>query len=436
MITSVIHKRLDQSLLNDTEEFSSLMALKGLEELKITMQLEAKSEGQEKMFIRVLSVDGQELAATDMSSWGNVDIEKSIFRQLRSGKSSYVFTTTLPLKHQHKTRILYKMIEKDKILQMGLSLEDDELFFEVLREKFILVMAIIMIFAIISGWFMAKRALRGVEEITHTAEEIAKGEIQRRVLLKDRGEEINKLSRTFNNMLDRISTLLTSMKEMTDNVAHDLRSPITRIRGIAEMALTSGRSTDDYINMAVNTIEECDRLLGMINTMLDITEIEAGAGKLFIDNIDIAGIVKDACELFQPIAEDKSITLSCTVPEICYVNGDLQKLQRMTANILDNALKFTPSGGMVRVTVNGNEEESVIAIEDTGSGISEIDLPYIFHRFYRCDKSRSQTGSGLGLSLSMAIAKAHGGNITAASSSKGTTFTITIPTKALPQVNC
>ena len=133
--------------------------------------------------------------------------------------------------------------------------------------------------------------------------------------MKERGDEIDQLAMTFNQMLDRIQTLVTEIKEMSDNIAHDLRSPITRIRGIAEVTLTDGKSMDEYENMAASTIEECDRLLDMINTMLMISKTESGVDKLSIEEIDLAGLVLEACELFEPTAEDKRVTLSCDVPK-------------------------------------------------------------------------------------------------------------------------
>ena len=170
----------------------------------------------------------------------------------------------------------------------------------------------------------------------------------------------------------------------------------------------------------------------MINTMLDITEIEAGAEKFTIKIVNIAELVRDACELFHPMAEDKGITISTNVPETCYVNGDIQRLQRMIANLVDNALKYTYVQETVSIVLNVDDEQIILTVSDTGIGISETDLPHIFKRFYRCDQSRSQPGSGLGLSLSRAIARAHGGDITAASSfEKGSTFTVTLPKAAL-----
>jgi signal transduction histidine kinase len=272
----------------------------------------------------------------------------------------------------------------------------------------------------------------GVEEVTQTAEDISAGDIERRVPLKSRGTEIDSLATTFNDMLDRIHGLMHGMREMTDNIAHDLRSPITRIRGVAEMALTSGESMDEYENMAANTIEESDRLLAMIETMLDISELEAGAGNLARAEVDITRVVEEACELFQPAAEDKGIAVVVEVSTGALVYGDIQRLQRMVANLLDNAIKYTPPAGTVTVSADGAESAVFLEVKDTGIGISGEDFSNIFERFYRCDPSRSDAGVGLGLSLVMAIARSHGGDVAVTSSpGKGTTFTVSLPRKTL-----
>jgi signal transduction histidine kinase len=166
----------------------------------------------------------------------------------------------------------------------------------------------------------------------------------------------------------------------------------------------------------------------MINTMLDITEVEAGVGKLVMKEVDITRLVKEACELFQPVAEDKDITLICDAPPGCFVKGDIQRLQRLVANLLDNALKYTLSGGKVTITLSTDAGKAIITVIDTGIGISEKELPRIFERFYRGDRSRTQTGTGLGLSLARAVASAHGGSVTVSSTpGAGSTFTITLP---------
>ncbi|MBW2119338.1 MAG: HAMP domain-containing histidine kinase [Deltaproteobacteria bacterium] len=196
------------------------------------------------------------------------------------------------------------------------------------------------------------------------------------------------------------------------------------------MTLITSKSMDEYKAMATDTIEECNRLLEMVNTMLEISEAEAGAIKLTMEKIDMAGIVLDACELFQPAATEKGLMLTSGISNTdnYFIYGDIQRLQRMVANLLDNALKYTPSGGTVTASVTLNEGQVVMSVSDTGIGISKDDLPHIFTRFYRCDQSRSQAGIGLGLSLAQAIARAHSGNISATSNpGQGTKFTVTLP---------
>jgi heavy metal sensor kinase len=289
-------------------------------------------------------------------------------------------------------------------------------------------MTLLIVVAAGVGWIMARRAVSGVEAITRTAQKISGGTLDERVPVKARGDEIDQLATTFNHMLDRIQTLLTEIKEISDNIAHDLRSPITRIRGIAEVTLTTGKSLNDYENMAASTIEECDRLLGTINTMLMISKTESGVDKLSHEEIHLTVLVREACELFRPIAEDKGVSLSCDVPKPIHFIGDTQMIQRMISNLLDNAIKYTPSGGSVTAFINENDTHVVVSVKDTGCGISPNELPRIFERFYRCDQSRSQSGIGLGLSLARSIARAHGGDITATSlPNQGSTFTVNLP---------
>ena len=215
---------------------------------------------------------------------------------------------------------------------------------------------------------------------------------------------------------------------MSDNIAHDLRSPLATIRGVAEMALTTSTTEEEHKAMAGSMLEECDRLLGMINAMLDIAEAESGAGEIKLEEVDLVGVVQRACDLFEAIAEDNRVTIAAELPESCVVYGETRKLQRMVANLLDNALKFTPPEGHVTVSLKANNGQVAIAVSDTGIGISEDDLPHVFKRFYRCDNSRAQHGTGLGLSLVKAIAGSLGGSVNVESyPGKGSTFTVILP---------
>jgi heavy metal sensor kinase len=427
LITSGLNERTDQALLAEVSELSSHLALKGLDVVELDIVQDAQSSGVDRMFLRVLSLDGEELVSSNMTSWTNVAIKREALERLTNGES-HVFETLAIPQLPHKVRILYGIIGPDKLVQIGRSLEDNELFMEAFRERFVFLMTALIIFGGLIGWFMARRALQGVEEVAQTAEDISKGAFERRVPFKARGAEIDRLATTFNEMLDRIHALICGMREISDNIAHDLRSPITRIRGVAEMTLTSGKSMGEYESMAANTIEECDRLLEMIETMLAISELEAGAGDLAMEEVDMAGVVEDACDLFQPLAEDKDLTIVTEVVTDSFVRGDTQKLQRLVANLLDNAIKYTESEGTIKVSLDGDASKVLLSVEDTGNGISEDDLANIFERFYRCDPSRSEAGVGLGLSLVMAIARSHGGEVGVTSyPGKGSTFSVSLP---------
>ncbi|MBE0557736.1 MAG: HAMP domain-containing histidine kinase, partial [Proteobacteria bacterium] len=175
-------------------------------------------------------------------------------------------------------------------------------------------------------------------------------------------------------------------------------------------------------------IEECDRLLDMINTMLMISKTEAGVDRPACEKLDLAALVREACELFGTTAEDRGLKMTCSLPDRCDLRGDARMIRRLIANLLDNALKYTPAGGAVNVSVAKTRQNVLLTVQDTGIGIPPGDLPRIFERFYRGDQSRSQAGIGLGLSLARALARAHGGEITVTSHpDEGSTFTVTLP---------
>ena len=428
LITSVLQEQTDQELLAQAQRFSTLLAGDGIGTVNNSAVIEAQAAGEKKVFFRLLNLTGEVFSSSNMSYWKDINVDVGAIEKLLRGSGPILETITIP-NRSDEVRILYAMLSPTVIVQVGQAMESQARLLDAFKRIFIITMSFLILLAAGVGWFMARRAVSGIEAVTHTAQKISGGSLQERVPVKPRGDEIDQLATTFNQMVDRIQTLLTEIKEMSDNIAHDLRSPVTRIRGTAEVTLTTAKSLGDYENMAASTIEDCDRLLDMINTMLLISKTEAGVEKPSREEVDIAALIRQACEIFQPIAEDKNVRLSHRAAEKTLIFGDTRMLQRMLSNILDNGVKYTPSGGKIKVSLTESESRDlVISVNDTGVGISKADLPRIFERFYRCDQSRSQPGTGLGLSLARAIARAHGGDITVTSTvNQGSTFNITLP---------
>lgn len=428
LITSFMREQTDQELLGQVNRFATLLSAEGVEAVKSVALVEAQAAGEKKVFFRFLSLNGQVFSSSNMTYWKNIPITGPAIRDLLHDGQPVL--ETIPIQDRSdKVRILYAMINPNIILQVGLVMESYSRFLAAFKGIFIFTMTFLIVTAAGLGWFMARQAVSGVEAVTQTARKISGGTLEERVPVKGRGDEIDQLAYTFNQMLDRIETLVFEIKEMTDHIAHDLRSPLTRIRGHAEVTLTTAQSLTEYETMAAGTIEECDRLLDMINTLLLISKTESGVDALSREEIDLAALVQEACELFSPTAEDKGLTLSCDAAEGDRLLGDTRMIQRLVSNLLDNAIKYTPSGGSVSVSLGGQKGKRLITVQDTGIGISPGDLPRIFERFYRCDRSRSQEGIGLGLNLARAIARAHGGDITVISfPNQGSTFQVVLPT--------
>ncbi len=426
LIVATVQDRLDEDLCDDVEEFAVLYQTDGQTRVEHEMRLDTKGEEAEKSFFRLWSRDGRLLLATDLSAFpGLGPPPESVFAATATAEP-LLESLEFPGRG-HAVRAVYGAISRDLVLEIGESVEDDDEFVAALLRDFVAPLVACVLLGLPAGWFLARRALRGVEDITRTATEIAAGALDRRVAVPGEGNELARLAQVFNAMLDRIQALVVGLREMGDHLAHDLRSPLTRIRNAAELAQASAPVDAAEASLAATATEECDRLLELINTNLEITETQSGAADLKLDDIDLVELVCDACELFQTVAEDRQLELTAALPAHCRLRADRQRLQRVISNLLDNALKYTPPGGRVTIALIDDGSCIRLRFEDTGVGIPQGEQARVFERFYRSDRSRSEPGNGLGLALCLSNVRAHGGEISVESDpGRGSTFTVSL----------
>lgn len=425
---TILNERMDEDLLEDINEYNELFEFGGRERVLGEILREVKSGDQSEIFIRLLNHQGQILYSSDLTDWEGMNPIETVLDELNADPDSPILDTLELDRRESAARLITGYISSDLVLQVGESMHQKEELMELLLMVFLIMFCVVVPVASSVGWLMARQAVHGIAEVSKAAVEIKEGRLDRRVTVKDQRDEVQDLADTFNAMADRIRILISEMREMTDNIAHDLRSPLGRIRAISEQALSGNGDIAQYKKAAADTLEECDRLINMINTSLDVAEAEARIENVRKEEVDLSKLTSDACELFEPLAEEKHIDLALHLESGCKVVGDRQSLFRMLTNLLDNALKYTPSNGDVKIDLNKGPVSIQLSILDSGIGIPKSDQTRIFDRFYRCDQSRSQEGCGLGLSFARAVARAHGGDITLESEpAKRSRFTITLP---------
>ena len=426
-------QRIDTEFRGDGSECVDIYRESGLEGLRREIFLETQGEGDENVFIRVYSPAFEVVAASDLSRWDGLPEHT---RQLETERRERFKTIYLP-GNPHRVRIFFHELGDGHLIQFGKMLSDDEHLLKDFRRVFYLSFAVMLLAGILIGFYAAKNALSGIQRVRRGADQMSRGDLSQRIVLRGGSEEIRNLTHSFNRMQDRIQSLFGELQNVTNNVAHDLRSPVTRMRGLAETSLTGDQNIEEYRDMAGAVVEECDRLVGTINIMLEIAATDAGLRPLAHDPVDMKEMVLDVAELYSSVAQDKEITLTTRVPEApLIVRGDRSCLQRALANLLDNAIKFTQQGGAVEVLSFVENGSLVVAIADNGPGIPAEDLPRIYDRFFRGDQSRSTPGNGLGLSLVQSIVHAHGGEISVSSVvNGGTQAKLSLPMHGMETAN-
>jgi len=330
---------------------------------------------------------------------------------------------------RHRLRVAYRIMPDNRIVAAARSLHDFDSGFERMMIFFAGAAGVVLFLSFICSYLIAWRLCRGVDAVSAAADAIANGDYSRRVMPHNSGSEIDRMMKNFNAMIGNTEKLMDELRTISDNIAHDLRTPLTRMLGRAELAVTGNMDQQAYEDAFAANVEECRRMLTLINTMLDITKTESGTNKLHLEEFDLAQLLDQSIELFSMLAEQKNIQLRCRVPEMqVKICGDRTKIQQMIANLLDNAIKFTADGGLVDVNLQLERSAVNLSVRDTGCGMTEEESKQVFKRFYRADSSRSLPGNGLGLSLVQAIVNAHGGVIELSSQpGEGTFIWVSLP---------
>ncbi len=326
---------------------------------------------------------------------------------------------------QHAARARLFHLSEGAILLVGRDIQSRKDIEHTLGKTLIWGLVATLVLGVVGGVFAGHRMSKRINNISVAANEIAEGHLKGRLPLSGSNDEIDRLSATFNLMLERIDHLMTGLSEVTDNIAHDLRSPLARIRAEAENAVFNASSVEDAKEALSTVIKESDRLLGVFTALLSIARLESGSKHEQFQKIDISATVSDLAELYEPSAIDAGLPFDTKIEPEIIATANRTLLSQAVANLIENALRYGLD--RIQITLRSGSDYCEISVADEGPGVPEDKRDVVFERFARLDSSRTSSGSGLGLSLVRAIATSHGGSVTLSDNHPGLRATITLP---------
>jgi signal transduction histidine kinase len=330
----------------------------------------------------------------------------------------------------HQARAYYTELPGEYVLVVGRDIEDMRQFATIIRNTLITGTLIALALGIGGGLLTSRNFLRRVDAITDASRSIMRGDLSGRMPVQGTGDELDRLASSLNQMLDQIERLMRGMQEVSSNVAHDLRTPLTRIKARAESALRSG-AEGDFKAALEQTIDESDRLLQTFNALLSIAKAESGQSREGLQPVDAAVILNEVAELYEPFAEDQGGSLKTEISGELNVRANRQLLAQAISNLVDNALKYgeSPANGAPDIRITGGIEgdDAVITVSDRGRGVAPEDRQHVLERFVRLDESRSRPGNGLGLSLVAGVMKLHDGRVALEDNGPGLKVKLVLP---------
>lgn len=407
-------------------EFTLQYRQGGLEAVKALANARRK-RAERAFFVRLATADNKTLFLRDPEEW--LEFNASLLRNVAPPKDALVHWLDVVSTDDATLYLAMQRLPDGNVLYVGQTREDTGRVLGNFQKRTLLLVAVLLPLGLAAGYFLAARALRPVRSLSRTVSGmIETGRYDVKVSPGETDDEINELVSLFNRLTTQIDGLIRSMRLALDNVAHDIRSPMTVLRGRAQFALEKGGDPKASKEALAECIEQSDKILRILNTLMDIAETEAGLREQNLRHVAVTEINAAVADLYELVAEDKGIRLNFDADKDLAVKGDIQMLRRALASLVDNALRYTPPGGAVSVIAGRSGPDIVITVRDSGPGISGEDLPRIWDRFYRSDRSRSTSGTGLGLSYVRATVKAHGGRVECESKPGcGATFRVFLP---------
>lgn len=426
VLLSAALRQYDREIVESTlVEYAAAWRSGGEPAVAAAIRRNQAARGYEPLFVRAVGPYGAVAFLNAPQDWQTFDLAQLATPEL-SGQQRWA---TLRVGTGESLEILTARLADGTLLQVGKSTARRTDLLRRFRTVLLLDFLSLALIGLAAGAVFTSSAVQPLRALVRAVRQILlTGRLDARVPARDTGDALDELSLLFNAMLDRIQALIGGMRGALDNVAHDLRTPMMRLRGISESALQGPQDPDRLRSALADCLEESERVVTMLNTLMDISEAETGTMKLDLQEVNLAEIARTTLALYEDAAEDRGVALSAEAIEDVVIPVDRNRLRQVLANLVDNAIKYTPAGGQVAISVRPENGRAVIAVRDTGLGIDAAELPRVWDRLYRGDKSRSERGLGLGLSLVKAIVEAHGGGVRVDSTpAAGTRFEVSLP---------
>ncbi|OMH36241.1 cell wall metabolism sensor histidine kinase WalK [Motiliproteus sp. MSK22-1] len=394
----------DQQLINSfLESYQRLEVQAGIHKLELVIERDAPYFQRSAMRVELIDRERQTQLLVQPAGWNQI-LESDQRQENDEWQQAQLADS--------KIQLLFKEVDlqSGNSLRIGQSVAARKIQIGQYRSLVLQVMVPLFILGLMLTAWMNWHALRPVYDLIETVQSLRARDLKARVTVRNPRSELGKLAQLFNNMLAQIEGLINGMQQSLDSVAHDLRTPLARMRLSLESALSQPEQSR-LKEALMDCAEESERIESMLKSLMDISEAESGILKLHLKPIDLGVLAHKTVELYRYVAEEKKIHLTLKTEAHCSLTADSMRMQQVLGNLLDNAIKYTPPGGLVSVCLKRRKDQIILEVQDNGIGIALADQPHVFKRLYRADQSRNEPGMGLGLCLVNAVVSAHQGSI-------------------------